>query len=228
MSNCDFYLSKHCLLYSWILVTGQLQKDCFASYGSSSQRATNLRMNCAEESTEDSLESCGYVLLLFPLFWLAFVSQIIRNRLWIILLSQSTRACVLSDYWHVECFHSKIQCLQIQHKGRFLTSARSEFYVIFIDLKQVTVIVLFFHILLFLLVLVWFESKIGEGSFEGRQPTYVYPPEMKAAIRAVIPGDVRDYMDPSGPKVSTGYNRVRQILNTILYCKFGFGLAFYN
>jgi hypothetical protein len=34
------------------------------------------------------------------------------------------------------------------------------------------------------------------------KPTYVYPPSLKAVIRAIIPGDIADYTDPIGSRVS--------------------------
>ena len=49
-------------------------------------------------------------------------------------------------------------------------------------------------------ILFQFGNKIGEGQVH--KPTYVYPETLKAVIRAIVPNDIANYRDPTGPRVS--------------------------
>ena len=43
---------------------------------------------------------------------------------------------------------------------------------------------------------------MGRGAFQGKSlPTYVYPLNIKTAVREVIGGELGDYPDPQGPAV---------------------------
>lgn len=45
--------------------------------------------------------------------------------------------------------------------------------------------------------ILWYGNKVGAGQFRGKTlPTYVYPDCLKAAIREILNGDVRDYPNP--------------------------------
>ena len=49
-----------------------------------------------------------------------------------------------------------------------------------------------------------FRNKVGEGRFRGKAvPTYVYPECIKAAIRALVSQDLRDFPNPETPTVKT-------------------------
>ena len=49
-----------------------------------------------------------------------------------------------------------------------------------------------------------FGNKVGEGRFRGKAvPTYVYPECIKAAIRALVSQDLRDFRNPETPTVKT-------------------------
>ncbi|KAK3744066.1 hypothetical protein QZH41_020595 [Actinostola sp. cb2023] len=51
--------------------------------------------------------------------------------------------------------------------------------------------------------IMWHGSgHIGQEVVSGKDtPTYVYPAILKAVIRALIPGDLADYPDPTGSRV---------------------------
>ena len=45
---------------------------------------------------------------------------------------------------------------------------------------------------------------MGEGKFLGKaKPTYVYPGILKAAIREMVDGEIKDFKDPQGAGVRT-------------------------
>ena len=47
-----------------------------------------------------------------------------------------------------------------------------------------------------------FGNKVGQGRFRGKAvPTYVYPECIKAAIRALVSEDLRDFPNPETPAV---------------------------
>lgn len=55
------------------------------------------------------------------------------------------------------------------------------------------------------LIFLFFSSKHGSGCTLGKhvgsQPTYVYPESLKAVVREIVPGNLVDQEDPTGPKV---------------------------
>ncbi|XP_028513661.1 uncharacterized protein LOC114574657 isoform X2 [Exaiptasia diaphana] len=50
--------------------------------------------------------------------------------------------------------------------------------------------------------IMWYGSQIGQSAMSDNQkPTYVYPQELKDIVRAIIPGQLSDFPNPTGPHV---------------------------
>ncbi|KXJ06975.1 hypothetical protein AC249_AIPGENE20647 [Exaiptasia diaphana] len=49
--------------------------------------------------------------------------------------------------------------------------------------------------------IMWYGGKLGKEAAKGDQPTYVYPMELKAVVRGIIPGELSDFPDPTGPRI---------------------------
>ena len=108
---------------------------------------------------------------------------------------------IYSSFFHVEYFHNIPRS-----PGTWLSSFT---HVIFRNMKWAFK---FWHVYFFQ----QYGNKVGDGQFQGKAiPTYVYPDCLKAAIREILNGAVRDYPNPETSAVRILFFRIVQPPDTI-------------